>query len=448
MHKHLISAFFVIVLALSFVCGCKEQSKPQVDKVVIMSPHSDNIKYELERGFKKYYLDKYGKDVEVDWRNIGGGGSAILSYIRNVYSRSESSGIDILYGAGENPHQYLAAEGLLQAYQPADDYLAAVPEVFGGSRLYDKDHLWHGTVLSSFGFLYNKELLSQLNLNKPESWSDLGKEEYCGQIMLADPSQSSSIAAAYEMILQSESDWHKGWQKLLNLLANAKKFTSSSSAATNAPVIGEAVIAACIDYYGALAVVQAPDKLGYVSPKNGTGFTPDPISILKNPPDSQTAIRFVDYVLSFEGQALWGLKPGEELGPEQSCLNRPPIRKDFYNKYADKMPEWLVKPYSSDPINVDADLRTQRYDVMIELVRAAAIDAGGSLHKVKTIIDSTDNQSLKDKFYELPEEITAVEQLKEVHGKLADDTYRQQLRRKWAQFYREKYADIISQSQQ
>lgn len=434
---------FVIVLVAG---GCKDNSDNTGDKVVILSPHSDNIKYEIERGFKAHYLKKYGKEVTIDWRNIGGGGSAILGYIRNVYSRSDSSGIDIFYGAGQTPHQYLAEEGLLEVYLPQQDFLDAVPEVFSGSRLYDQNHRWHGVVLSSFGFLYNKELLQQLNLDKPLVWNDLGRQPYHNHIMLADPSQSSSMAAAYEMILQSESDWQTGWEKLLNILANAKKFTSSSSTATNAPVIGEAVIAACIDYYGALAVIQAPNKLGYVSPKGGTGFSPDPISILKNPPHAEVAKRFLDYTLSFEGQALWGLKPGEPMGPENSCLNRSPIRKDFYEKYGDKMPQWLVKPYSSEPIEIDMTLCRNRYDVMIELVRAAAIDSGGDLSKVKKIIDTTTDQSLKDEFYRLPEEIDTIEKIATIHSKLSEDTYRQDIRRKWAQFYRNKYASIIDSS--
>jgi ABC-type Fe3+ transport system substrate-binding protein len=436
----------IAISMLLFYGGCRDNSAGSVDTVIVLSPHSDNIKFEIEQGFKEYYLANYGKEVQIDWRNIGGGGSAILGYIRNIYSRSGSCGIDVLYGAGETPHQYLAAEGLLESYKPADDYFLAVPEVFSGMRLYDPDHYWHGTVLSSFGFLCNKELLASLGLEVPQSWHDLGKSEYRGHIMLADPGQSSSMAAAYEMILQSQPDWHEGWKKLLDILANAKKFTSSSSTAANAPVIGEAVIAACIDYYGALAVMQAPDKLGFISPKGGTGFTPDPIAILKNPPGPAAARRFVDYVLSFEGQALWGLKPGVPLGPKESPLNRPPIRRDFYDKYADMMPEWLVKPYEAQPLEINADLREKRYDVLIELVRAAAIDAGDDLRKAAVIVDAAGNAALSEKFYALPPDIDTVEKLADVHDKLSGDTYRSELRRRWAKFFRDKYAYIIENS--
>ncbi len=445
MKKILILSIAVAVCLgiIASITGCRDKSGEGVDKVIVLSPHSDNIKYEIERGFKAYYLAEYGTDVAIDWRDIGGGGSAILSYIRNVYSRSETCGIDVLFGAGETPHQYLAAEGLLESYKPADDYLAAVPEFFGGTRLYDKDRFWHGSVLSSFGFIYNKQLLKDLSLDVPQSWEDLGKKEYYGRIMLADPSQSSSIAAAYEMILQSEKDWHTAWEKLFNILSNAKKFTSSSSAATVAPGIGEAAIAACIDYYGALAVQQDPAKLGYISPKGGTGFTPDPIAILKNAPNSETAKRFVDYVLGFEGQSLWALKPGDAGGPEKSSMNRPPIRRDVYEKYGDTIPEWMARPYAAPPVIIDPVLREQRYDVMIELVKAAAVDNSAAMMAARKVINENDDEKLKELFYKLPDNVDETSKIFVVHGKLGDDVYLQTIRREWSQFYRDKYAAIM-----
>lgn len=440
-----------ILLAAALICsvlgiisaGCSKKDDAGVPKVIVLSPHSDNIKYEIEKGFKAYYKAKYGTDAAIDWRDIGGGGSSILSYIRNVYSRSETCGIDILFGAGETPHQYLAADGLLTAYSPAEDYLAAVPEFFGGTRLYGPDHLWHGVVLSSFGFIYNKQLLSEMSLDVPLTWQELGQKQYFGHIMLADPSQSSSIAAAYEMILQSEKDWPAAWEKLLNILSNAKKFTSSSSAAVLAPGIGEAVIATCIDYYGALAIEQAPEKLAYVSPKGGTGFTPDPISILKNAPNPETAKRFVDYVLSFEAQGLWALKPGTPGGPEKTALNRLPIRKDVYEKYGSVIPEWMARPYASEPITIDPALREHRYDVMIELIKAAAVDNSAAMMAARKVINATSDQKLKDEFYKLPDNVDTIDKIYVLHGKLEDDAFLQQLRSQWSKFYREKYANII-----
>jgi len=300
-------------------------------------------------------------------------------------------------------------------------------------------------VLSSFGFIYNKALLQELSLTVPATWDELGGKQYCGYIMLADPSQSSSIAAAYEMILQSEKDWHKGWKKLFNILSNAKKFTSSSSAATNAPVIGEAVIAACIDYYGALAVQQDPDKLGYVSPAGGTGFTPDPISILKNAPNRETAKRFIDYVLSVEGQALWALMPGTSGGPEKSCLNRSPIRRDVYEKYGESMPLWIVKPYSGEPVIIDPAVRESRYDVMIELVKAAAVDNSAAMMKARRVVEESGDAKLKELFYKLPDDVNDMDKIFAIHAKLSDETYLQQLRQQWAKFFTDKYAQINGQ---
>ncbi|MGE4285694.1 MAG: ABC transporter substrate-binding protein [Phycisphaerae bacterium] len=438
----------VILASLAFISGCgKSGPAEKTDKVVIISPHNENIKMEIERGFKAWYKESFDADVQVDWRDIGGGGSSILNYLRNIYKMSDTCEVDILFGSGDAPHQYLSAEGLLEKYNPPADFLANVDPVFSGMRMYDENGCWYGTVLSSFGFVYNKMILRELGLAEPKVWEDLGTSDMRGNLILADPSQSSSIAAAYEMVLQSENDWHKSWKKLFAILANAKKYTSSSGAAANAPVIGEAAVAACIDYYGAMYVAKEPEKLGYVSPKGGTGFTPDPISILKNPPNKETAKRFMDFVLSIEGQRLWALPVGHPDGPEKYCLNRPPVRKDFYDAYGDDMPAWIAKPYSSDPIEVDAELRKKRYDVIVLLVKTSAVENPALLREAKGFVDAAGG-ALDEEFYALPENIQSIEDIYKLHELVTDDAARQKITSGWSQFFRDKYKSVIEKGKQ
>src|SRR5690606_734329 len=78
----------------------------------------------------------------------------------------------------------------------------------------------------------------------------------------------------------------------------------------------------------------------------GTSIGADPIGMLRGAPQPELAHRFIEFVLSPEGQKIWNYRPGTNGGPVRFALRRPPIRKDFYvaaNETAMTDPE--VNPY-------------------------------------------------------------------------------------------------------
>ena len=54
------------------------------DKLVIITPHTEPVRYEFERAFRRHYREKYGVDVELDYRSVGGT-SDIVRYIADRY---------------------------------------------------------------------------------------------------------------------------------------------------------------------------------------------------------------------------------------------------------------------------------------------------------------------------------------------------------------------------
>jgi len=284
----------------------KSLSALPAEKLVLISAHSENIQYEFQRAYSLDYALRHGRRVEFEWRDVGGGTSTIIQYLRNVYAHADSADIDLLWGGGETTFKMLKQEGALEplALAEGSDILSAIPERLGGVELRDPDLAWCGSAVSGFGILYNRELLERRQLRPPARWEDLGDPRLFGLVALADPSQSGSAAASYEMIVQSAPDWPEGWARLLAILANAKRFYDSAGDAASAPGLGEALAATSIDFYGTLRVMEAPGTLVYISPKGQTAFTPDPIAILKNPPHRALAQDFVSFVLSRPGQLL------------------------------------------------------------------------------------------------------------------------------------------------
>jgi len=409
----------------------------------VVSPHNENILNEFEGAFSLHHAVEHGKKVDIEWRDVGGGSTAILRYLRNVYSRSKSAGIDVIWGGGDI-FRKLADEGILQRMKLADDVLANIPAQLGGMDLYDPNHRWCGAAVSGFGFLYNLPLLKRAKISPPKQWEDLARPECFRLICLADPSQSGSAAAAYEMIVQSAPTWPQGWAKLLSILGNARKFMDSSSGAADAPGLGEAPIAACIDFYGIVRVAGAPDVLYYVSPKGQTAFNPDPIAIPRNPPNPALAQRFVDFILSRRGQALLCLKVGEADGPVRTPLGRQPIRRDVYEAYAGKILPRVMNPYEAGAaMKLDADLWNARSGVLRPLVRAAAIENLRSLQAARAkLIQSRFEPKRLAEFNRLPANVDTPEKIRQLAGTLRDPTRAEKITTDWQRFFRNKYKRV------
>ena len=427
----------VVLAAAAILPGCRRK----VDSLVIISPHNKYIQEEFERAFSEYHRSKYGRPVKIEWRDVGGGGSKIFDYLRNVYSRAGESEmkIDIVWGGGEDIYMRMAAEGILRPMKIDDDAKANIPATFGGLEMYDPKGYWCGTAISGFGILYNADRLKRLNVPAPKLWQEMGSGAMFDLVALADPMQSASAAAAYEAIVQSGKDWPDGWGKLLGIMGNASRFYDGASGAADA-VITDAPVATCVDFYGFMRAAQHKE-LVYHSPKGQTIFNPDPIGILKNPPHPELAQRFVDFVLSRQGQALLALPPGQPDGPRKDALMRQPIRKDVYTHYAGKLLPLVISPYEAgNEMAIDAEARKVRYGVLRFLIRAAAIDNADGLKKAKKkLIDSGFAKDLLEQFDALPPNVQSVDGLREVAGKLTDATENERIVTDWQRFFRDKY---------
>ncbi|HUS91716.1 MAG TPA: extracellular solute-binding protein [Phycisphaerae bacterium] len=413
-------------------------------ELVLISPHNENICNEFEWAFSLHHAVEHGQKVDIIWRDVAGGSTSILHFLENTYKKGKGGELDIVWGGGEDNFQKMAADGILQKMAIPADVLANVPESFGGLSMYDPNHYWLGSAVSGFGFLYNKPLLDKAGVSPPKQWGDLGRAEFHDRVCLANPTLSGSAAAAYEMIVQSGATWPEGWAKLLSILGNAKKFVDSASKAAGAPGLGEAPVAACIDFYGTNWVRKAPDALVYVSPKGETAFNADPIAILRDPPHAEVAQRFVDFALSRRGQALWALKVGEPDGPIRTPLGRQPIRRDVYEAYAGRFSAGIVNPFErGEAMKLDQAMWRRRFGVLRKLVGAAAMDNREFLRaaKKKLIDTSFDPQRLAE-FNRLPENIDTADEIAEVSAKLRDATEAERITTDWQRFFREKYKRV------
>lgn len=432
------------LLTMGCAFGCKKD-KPQAD-LSLISPHNEHIESEYERAFGQWHEAKYGSRPTLQWVSVGQGTGGIVNHLLNTYKHSDTAEIDIVWGGGEYQFSRMAKAGILSPMEMPESYLANVRQSFSGVAMYDaKNKLWAGSAVSGFGILYNRELLKTYDLPTPRKWSDLADPKFSGLLALADPMKSGSAASTYEMIVQTQASWPEGWGLLLGILANAKQFYNGASDAADA-VKNQVPVATCIDFYGTTRVEEpeSQGRLVYLTPRGQSGFGPDPIAILKNAPHPEMAQRFIDFVLSKEGQALWALKVGAPQGPEQFPLGRQPIRADVYQDYAQDMYDYIVPIYETGlAMEVDAQLRAVRFQVLQHLIGAAALDNLALLSKAKAkVVASGYAPQMVRQFNELPPDVRTREQIQQVSVLLDNDAQRVRIVNGWRDFFHDKFQAI------
>ncbi|MFQ5808408.1 MAG: ABC transporter substrate-binding protein, partial [Armatimonadota bacterium] len=195
----------------------------------------------------------------------------------------------------------------------------------------------------------------------------------------ADPRASGSVHMMYEIMLQAYG-WEKGIDVITRIGANVRSFPDSSSRIPKDVTGGELACGLAIDIYAWAQIDEAgADKIGYVMPEGQTVINADSIAILRGAPHREAAERFVQFVLSEDGQSLLMLPPGAPGGPSEFQLARMCILPALYDTLS---AERVVKtnPFEqASSLAYDSVKGSLRYDLVNDLVGALIIDTHDDL---------------------------------------------------------------------
>jgi ABC-type Fe3+ transport system substrate-binding protein len=440
-----------LLLWIGLLAWLATYSAQAVDnEVVVLSPHWDGIKEETARAFSSWHEKKYGTPAIVRWREVGGGTSQIIRFLRAEYKTSPSAGVDVLYGGGTEPFLDLEKDGLLTRYDPPADILALIPAQLNGMSLIDPGHEWFAAALSGFGIITNERARQAAGLPEVYTWADLTDPRIAGWISASDPRASGSALAIYEIILQSYG-WDKGWAVLTEISANARNFLSSSAASAVEVGVGDAAYGVAIDTYGeAQAGYYGSGNVSFTLPEGQTVITPDSIAILKNPPHPELAQHFIDFVLSRDGQLLWMLPRGTAGGARRNIINRMSVQPTLYDELAD------VTPIATNPFKLHSDfaysqkLATQRRAILSVLIAAWMIDthdllssAWKALHSPAALkIPESQQQALLAQLVAPP--CTEAELLQLADGDWKDPVKRTALVNRWQSEALDRYKSVLA----
>lgn len=395
---------FVILFLMALIVGIPVLYRPpsteipeNAQRLIILTPHNEQIRYETEVAFSRWHEERFGTPVVIDWRTVGGTKDIerqLFSTYESLASsgrEDEGAGFDMVFGGGDFFFNILRRGITVTDEQgnersisivvpielPEELVASAFPsQLIADKPLHDPEGHWWGVVLSSFGIVYNRDILEVNQIEMPEQWSDLADGRYLHQLALADPGKSGSVNVTYEAILQRYG-WEKGMWTLRRMFANARYFTSSASKVPTDVSAGEAMAGVCIDFYGRYQAeaVGGGNRIGFVPPDGSTVVTADPIGVLRGAPNHELAVRFVEFLLSRQGQAIWNFPVGSEIdgltGPKRFALRRTPIRRDMYELYLDEM----VDPV--DPFLIARKLEEGTpgyYNILPVILHAMAMD--------------------------------------------------------------------------
>jgi iron(III) transport system substrate-binding protein len=200
---------------------------------------------------------------------------------------------DVWFGGTGDPHLQAAESELTLEYKsPALPQLHPWAQAQAAQSLFRTVGIYSGPL----GFGFNTELLAKKNLRAPQSWADLLKPEFKGEIQVANPASSGTAYTMVATLVQLMGE-DKAFDYMKALHRNVATYTRSGTGPIKAVARGEATVSISF-------VHDAPgEKLqGFpvetATPSEGTGAEIGSMSIIKGARNLDNAKKFYEWALT------------------------------------------------------------------------------------------------------------------------------------------------------
>ncbi|MGE0489445.1 MAG: ABC transporter substrate-binding protein [Vulcanimicrobiota bacterium] len=341
--KRLAWLLLLTLVGLAVLGGCRKSGdgKPE-NKVVVYTPFPEITAKELKDAFEA----KTGIEVV----QVLEGTTKVFGRLRAEKSRPKA---DVWYGGGGMiPFITAADEGLLEPYKPKG--WEDMPETRGNLILRDPEFRWVGMSVIALGYAYNPQVTKEEEL--PKTWDELADPKWKGKIEMWDPGTSGTamlfLDAALLRHINSGAGEEAGWEYLTAYWKNLKPYTVEGKPAFNV-ARGETAIGLHFEHQvleffeeqSGGQVSGASDNIKWTLPKDSPVVV-DPIALVKGGPNSENGKKFIDFVMSPEGQQI----VNKFFFPIDKNLPPPPKLEgwtiDRLEEHAQKLdPKWMAENY-------------------------------------------------------------------------------------------------------
>ena len=264
--------------AISAALGAFSSVTWAQQKLYVYTSMKESMIGELKTEFAKKY-----PEIKLDFQSAGAG-----KLMAKIAAERESGKIlaDILWTSEVPDFYQMKAQNLLHDYTPTEFKSLVNP-------LPDYDGSFTAVRLGTLGIAYNTRLIKEA----PKAWADLQKPAFKGAYGIANPALSGTAYMSVAVISKTF-----GWSYFEALRANGAKMGKGSGQVVDDTASGDLVASLAVDYItldkidkgATLALAFPPEML----------VVPSPIAIIRNSPNAEAAKKFVDFVLSKEGQTI------------------------------------------------------------------------------------------------------------------------------------------------
>jgi iron(III) transport system substrate-binding protein len=306
----------------------------------------------LETDQLKAYQEAFNKvepNVEIKWVRDSTG---VIT--AKLLAEKANPQADVVMGVAASSLALLDKNGMLEPYRPLN-----FDAIMSQYRDKKSPPAWFGMNVWGATICYNTVEGKRKNVPKPETWKDLLKPEYKGQVVMPNPASSGTgffDVTAWLTLWGDDNGKGGGWKYMDGLHQNIAQYTHSGSKPCNMASSGEYVVGISFEYRANSNKAKgAPIDL--VFPKEGLGWDLEAFAIHKGTKKLDAAKKLADWASSKDAMKLYGknfaitAQPGvaEPLANVPKDYEARLVKMDFATTAANRervLAEW-IKRYDS-----------------------------------------------------------------------------------------------------
>ena len=273
------------VVALGSLAGIVFAQKSTL--VVYTALETDQLKA-YQEGF-----NKVNPDIEITWVRDSTG---VIT--TKLLAEKNNPKADVIWGLAATSMAIFDADGMLVPYAPAG--LAKIAPQYRDSK---NPPAWVGMDVWGATICFNTVEAAKKNIPKPETWKDLTKPVYKGEIVMPHPASSGTgfldVSAWLQLYGETE-----GWKFMDGLHQNIAQYMHSGSKPCADAASGEHVVGISFEYRANREKAQGK-PVDLVFPKEGLGWDLEATAIHKGTKNMAAAQKLADFSASEAAMSLY-----------------------------------------------------------------------------------------------------------------------------------------------